>query len=77
MKAKTAIESATVYFPGERAAGIRPATFRLTMFIDPLCFTDEDWPGVVEDARTKIVDLYDHLHDDGVPQVTFDYEETP
>jgi len=68
------VETATVYFPGEKAAGIHSTSFNLEVWIDPgMVESDEDFLKMVAEIREKIKNLYEMMVG-YTPEVWFDYE---
>ena len=68
------INSATVYFAGERMAGIASQTYDVTLWIDPNWYADET-KEILEQTRTKIKELYTFIHGGESPTwVMFDFE---
>jgi hypothetical protein len=68
------IESATIFFAGDRSVGISSASFDLEMFFDPNCFTPEQVPNCLKEIKNKIKDLYESIQGETPNAVLFDYE---
>jgi hypothetical protein len=73
------IESATVFFEGDRSVGIPSTSFVISLYIDP---TDYDngpdkttgITAVLRDVRQKISELYELIQGDKPSGVMFDFE---
>ncbi len=73
---KKAIESATVFFAGDRSVGIPSASFDVQMYIlwDDLPEDSGEQHSALKTIRTKLCDLYEHLQGDTPTSVMFDFE---
>jgi hypothetical protein len=67
------IESATIYFPGELAAGLRATSFKAEVWIDPSSFDEGQVPAWLEEIRSKIREAYEVIMGEP-PSVLFDFE---
>lgn len=68
------IESAMVYFAGERAVGIPSASFKVELWADMRAMATEDHEEYLRELREKISEMYEAMIGEKPTWVMFDFE---
>ncbi len=73
------IESATVFFAGDRNVGIPSMQFDIQLYIDPTDYdngpdTTTGFTATIRDTRQAISDLYERIQGETPSSVLFDFE---
>jgi hypothetical protein len=68
------IEKIYVYFPGERAAGLRSRSYTLECWVDPSAYDENEVSNVLKEIKEKVASLYELLDGETKPQILFDFE---